>query len=61
LIEGTVITKVLSSPNRREKKERIGESQPFRERTLSVKDEVHPGWESNPKPSANKPDVFLAN
>jgi hypothetical protein len=35
LIEETVTAKVLSSRNRREKEDRIGESQPFRERTLS--------------------------
>jgi hypothetical protein len=38
LIEGTVTSKVSSSRNRREKEDRIGESQPFRERTLSVQD-----------------------
>jgi hypothetical protein len=38
LIEGTVNAKVLSSRNRRENEDGIGESQPFRERTLSVPD-----------------------
>jgi hypothetical protein len=32
----------------------MGESQPFRERTLSVWDEIHLGRESNPRPSAYK-------
>jgi hypothetical protein len=32
LMEGTVTAKVLSSLKRREKEDRIGESQPFRER-----------------------------
>jgi hypothetical protein len=36
LTEGTVTAKVLSSLERREKEDRIGESQPLRERTLSV-------------------------
>jgi hypothetical protein len=36
LIEGTVTAKVSSSRNRRNKVDRIGESQPFQERTLSV-------------------------
>jgi hypothetical protein len=35
LIEGTVTAKVLSSQNRREKEDRIGESQPFQERIRS--------------------------
>jgi hypothetical protein len=43
LIEGTVTVKVLSSRNRSEKEDRIGESQPFRERTLSVQDKIRPG------------------
>jgi hypothetical protein len=46
LIEGTVTAKVLSSRKRREKEDRIGESQPFRERTLSVQDKILPGEES---------------
>jgi hypothetical protein len=36
LIEGTVTAKVLSFRNRREKKDRTGESHPFREQTLPV-------------------------
>jgi hypothetical protein len=36
LIEGTVTAKDLTSRKRREKEDRIGDSQPFRERTLSV-------------------------
>jgi hypothetical protein len=43
LTEGNVNAKILSSPKRREKEEdRIGENQPFRERTLSVQDIVRP-------------------
>jgi hypothetical protein len=51
LMEGTVTTKVLSSRKRREKEDQIGESQPFRERTLCVQDKVRPKRESNPRPS----------
>jgi hypothetical protein len=43
LIEGTVTGRVLSSRNRREKKDRIGESEPFQERALSLQDKIHPG------------------
>jgi hypothetical protein len=39
LVEGTVTAKVLSSQKRREKEDGIGESQPFRERTL-----FYPTW-----------------
>jgi hypothetical protein len=39
----TVTKEVLSSRNGRDKEDRIGESQPFRERTLSVWDKVGPG------------------
>jgi hypothetical protein len=58
LIEGTVTAKVLSPRKGKEKKDRIGESQPFREQTLSVDDEIFPGWESNPRPSAYKADAL---
>jgi hypothetical protein len=36
LIEGTVTAEVLSFRNGKKKEDRIGESQPFRERTLFV-------------------------
>jgi hypothetical protein len=52
LIEGTVTAKVLSLWKRREKKDRIGESQPIRERTLSVGNKIRPRQESIPWPSA---------
>jgi hypothetical protein len=52
LIKGTVTAKVLSFRNRREKEDRIGESQPFRERTLYHQDKILPGQESNLRPSA---------
>jgi hypothetical protein len=39
----TAIGTVLSSRNRGEKTYRIGESQPFRGRTLSVQDKIRPG------------------
>jgi Neurotransmitter-gated ion-channel transmembrane region. len=42
LIEGTTITEVSSSRNRREKEDRIRGSQPFRERTLSLQDKIRP-------------------
>jgi hypothetical protein len=35
--EETITTEVLSSRNRREKEDRIGESKPFRERTLYIR------------------------
>jgi hypothetical protein len=53
--EGTVTAKVLLSRNRREKGDRIGESQPFRERTLSHQDKFRPGRKS---PSAYKADAL---
>jgi hypothetical protein len=56
LTEGTVTAKVLSSRKRREKEDRIGESQPFRKRISSVYDEILLGRESNPRPSAYKAD-----
>jgi hypothetical protein len=40
LIEGTATARVLSSRNRREKEDRIEESQPFRERNLSLQDKI---------------------
>jgi hypothetical protein len=43
LIGGTGTAKVLSSRKRREKEDGIEESQPFRERTLSVQDKIRPG------------------
>jgi 23S rRNA methylase len=43
LTEGIVTAKVLLSQNRREKEDRIGENQPFRERTLSLQNKIHPG------------------
>ncbi|KAI5720609.1 hypothetical protein M8J77_009413 [Diaphorina citri] len=49
----------LSSRNRRDKEDRIGESQPFRERTLSHQDKIRPGRESNPRPSAYKAKSYL--
>jgi hypothetical protein len=52
LTEVTVTREVLSSENQREKEDRLGESQPFRERTSSVQDKVHPGLKSNPQPNA---------
>jgi hypothetical protein len=45
LIEGTVTAKVLSSRKQRGKEDRIGESQPFRERTLSVEEKIRQGQE----------------
>jgi hypothetical protein len=42
----------LIVPKAEKKEDRIGESQPFRERILSVKDKVRPRHESNPPPSA---------
>ncbi|KAI5752088.1 hypothetical protein M8J77_013739 [Diaphorina citri] len=48
LIDGA-LTKVLSPPKRREKEDRIGETQPFRERILSVQDLPRAGIE----PGAN--------
>jgi hypothetical protein len=47
LTEGTVTARVLSSRNRRKKEDRIGERQPFRERTLSLQDKICPGREWN--------------
>jgi hypothetical protein len=52
LIEGIVTAKVVSSRNWRKKKDKIGESQPFRERTLSIQDKIRPGHESNSGSSA---------
>jgi hypothetical protein len=47
LIEGnTSKAKVLSYRNRREKEDRKGESQTFRERTLSVRNKIRPEQES---------------
>jgi hypothetical protein len=43
LIEETVTAKVFPSRNRREKEDRIGESQPFREQTLFHQDKIHHG------------------
>jgi hypothetical protein len=54
MTEETVKAKVLLSRKRREKEDRIGESLPFRERTLFVQDKIHPGWESNPRPRVYK-------
>jgi hypothetical protein len=42
----TVTANVLSSRKRREKEDRTGESQPFRERTLFRRDKIRPGRES---------------
>jgi hypothetical protein len=57
LIEGAVTTEVLSYINRR-KKDRIGERQPFRER--SVWDKIRPGRELNSRPNAYKADELQA-
>jgi hypothetical protein len=57
LIEGTVTAKVLPSQERREKEGRKGESQPFRERTLTVEEKIHLGQKSNPQPSGYKADA----
>jgi hypothetical protein len=43
LIAKTITAKVLSSRKRREIKNRVGESQPFREQTSSVQDKVRHG------------------
>jgi hypothetical protein len=61
LIEGTVTIEALSSRKRREKEDRIGEREPFRERTLSVQDKVRPRQESNPQPSTYKSDALPSN
>jgi hypothetical protein len=53
---GNLSAKALSSRKRREKEDRIGESQPFQERTLSVQDKIRPERKSNPRPSAYKTD-----
>jgi hypothetical protein len=45
-MEGTLTAKVLSSRNRVEREDRIGESQPFQERTLSSQDKIYRGRES---------------
>jgi hypothetical protein len=42
-----------------EKQDRIGESHPFRKGTLSVKDEIRPGLESNPRPRASDDNRVL--
>jgi hypothetical protein len=44
--------------DRRENEDRIGESQPLRERTLSVWDKNCRGWESNPRQSGYKADAL---
>jgi hypothetical protein len=50
LIEGTVThAKVLSSRNRREKEDRIGESQPLLEPILSIQDKIRLGRQSPQK------------
>ncbi|KAI5724650.1 hypothetical protein M8J77_005534 [Diaphorina citri] len=41
----TTASKVSSFRNRREKEDRIGESQPFRERTLSGQDKIRPAMQ----------------
>jgi hypothetical protein len=61
LIEGTVTAKVLSFLKRREKKDRIGESQPFGERNLSLQDKISYGWKSNPWLSAYRADALKNN
>jgi hypothetical protein len=61
LTEGTVTAKVLSSRKRREKEDRIAESQLFRKRALSFKDKIRPGWEPNSRPSAYKADALPTN
>jgi hypothetical protein len=40
MIAGSVITEVSSSQKEREKEDRIGESQLFRERTLFIQDKI---------------------
>jgi hypothetical protein len=50
LIEVTVTAKVLLSQKRREKEDRIGESQPFPERILFVENNIGLERESNPRP-----------
>jgi hypothetical protein len=42
----------MSSRNRKEKEDRIGESQPFQEPPLSVADKARSGRESKPRPNA---------
>jgi hypothetical protein len=49
-----VTMKALSSRNRRQKEDIIGEKQPIREGTLSVSEYVRPERKSNPRPSAYK-------
>jgi Predicted metal-dependent hydrolase (urease superfamily) len=58
LIKGTVTAKVLSSRNRREKEDRTGEGQKFREQTLFILDKIRPGRESNRRPNAYKADAL---
>jgi hypothetical protein len=50
---------LLSSRKRRDKKDMIGESQPFRERNLSTLGWNPPEQESNPRPSAYKADALI--
>jgi hypothetical protein len=56
-MERTVTAKILSSRNRRKKEDGIGESQPFREGTLSLHNVIPPGLESNPRTSAYEADA----
>jgi hypothetical protein len=54
----TLKIEVLLSPDRRKKEDRIGESQPFWQRTLPVQDKVHPGRKPNSWPSTCKAPLF---
>jgi hypothetical protein len=56
LLEGTVNTKVLSSRKQRQKEDRIGESQPFQERTVSA---IRPGCESKRPSSVSFVGIFF--
>jgi hypothetical protein len=55
---GTVTREVLSSRNQRKKEDRIGESQPFRERTYLFRIKFAPRTKWNLRPSAYKADAL---